>query len=203
MPGWSPTAALGPPTSSPSSAPSANLALIAGTLSGSAAAAATFSGATPTINQVGTVSHFSATGFTLDDGTDLTVSGNLIGGPNATVLDNGSLTIGAGGTLSAAAIALTAHNIGIAGFVTDSGGGTVNLIADAGTTTETGTLVSGTLTGSSTGATNLVGQTPTTNQIAALGNFSATDFVLNDGIGLAVNGTLNGGRPQALSIAAT
>ncbi len=83
--------------------------LIAGTLSGSAAAAATFSGATPTINQVGTVSHFSAAGFTLDDGTDLTVSGNLIGGPNATVLDNGSLTIGAGGTLSAAAIALTAQ----------------------------------------------------------------------------------------------
>ncbi len=167
--------------------------VIAGTLSGSAAGSAAFSGATPTTNQIGTVSSFTAPGFTLDDGASLNVTGNLNGGPNVTLLDSGILTIAAGGTVSASAIGLTANSITMPGLVTDGGGGTVNLIADGGTINETGTLISGTLSGSSVGSTSLTGTTPTTNRIASIANFSAAGFTLNDGTNLAVNGTLAGG----------
>jgi hypothetical protein len=68
-----------------------------------------------TTNQVGTVNGFTASGFTLEDGANLTVSRTVNGGPSVTVLDSGTLTIGAGVRVTAATIRLTASNIGIAG----------------------------------------------------------------------------------------
>ncbi len=165
--------------------------LIAGTLSGSAATAATLTGASATTNQVATVASFSAAGFTLDDGKSLNVTGALSGGPSATVLDTGTLTIAAGGTVTAAAIGLTAGNLAIPGLVTDGGAGTTSLVANTGTIGETGTLVSGTLSGSAVGAANLAGTTAVTNHVAALGNFTAGAFTLNDGSPLIVAGTLS------------
>ena len=167
--------------------------LIAGTLSGSAAAAATFSGATPTTDQVAAVSSFTAAGFTLNDGSSLTVSGVLNGGPSVTVLDNGNVTIGVGGTVIAGAVGLIANNLAILGKLTDGGAGTVSLTANTGGISEPGTLIAGTLSGSSVGATSLTGATASANQVATLGNFTSFGFTLNDGHALAVNGTLNGG----------
>ena len=165
--------------------------LIAGTLSGSAAAAATLTGTTTTINRVARIANFTASGFTLDDGSSLDVTGALAGGPSATLLDTGTLTIAAGATVTAAAIGLTAGNIAIPGLVTDGGAGITSLVANVGTIDETGTLVSGTLSGSAVGAASLTGATPATNQVAALGNFKAAAFTLNDGSPLVVAGTLS------------
>ncbi len=165
--------------------------LIAGTLSGSAATAATLTGASATTNQVATVANFNAAGFTLDDGKSLNVTGALSGGPSATVLDTGTLTIAAGGTVTAAAIGLTGGDIAIPGLVTDGGAGTTSLVANTGTIGETGTLVSGTLSGSAVGAASLTGTTAVTNHVAALGNFTAGAFTLNDGSPLIVAGTLS------------
>ena len=115
----------------------------------------------------------------------------LNGGPSATVLDAGTLTIG--NTVTAAEIALTADSISIPGLVSDGGAGTTSLIATTGTISETGTLIAGTLSGSSGGTTSLTGATSTTNQIASLGTFTAQGFTLADGIGLTVSGAVNGG----------
>jgi hypothetical protein len=68
-----------------------------------------------TTNQVGTVNGFTASGFPLKDNANLTMSRTVNGGPSVTVLDSGTLTIGAGGSVTAATIRLTASNIGIAG----------------------------------------------------------------------------------------
>ncbi|HET7880648.1 MAG TPA: hypothetical protein VFL55_07155, partial [Acetobacteraceae bacterium] len=172
--------------------------LISGTLSGSALAAADFSGSTSTTNQVGHVGNFTASGFNLSDGIDVTVTGTLNGGPRLTLLDNGTLTIAPGGTIGASTIGLTASNIEIKGLSNDSGAGTTSLIATIGTISETGTLIAGTLSGSSAGTTSLTGATSITNKVTNLGNFTAKGFTLDDGIGLNVIGTLNAGPSAAV-----
>jgi filamentous hemagglutinin family protein len=159
--------------------------LVAGTLSGSATAGASLTGA----NQIATLGNFTASGLTLSDQTNLSVTGAVNGGASATLLDAGALTIAPGGTVSATAISLTATNITIPGVVTDGGSGTVAMIANAGTISETGSLTAGTLSGSATGAASLTG----TNRVAALGSFAASNFVLTDGTDLLIGGTLNAG----------
>jgi hypothetical protein len=90
--------------------------LVAGTLTGSAATSATLTGASATTNQVGTLNGFKAgNGFTLNDGTGLTVAGTLAGGPNATIVDTGALAIN--GAVTAAAVGLTANSITVSGNV--------------------------------------------------------------------------------------
>jgi hypothetical protein len=126
----------------------------------------------------------------LSDQTDLSVTGAVDGGASATLLDAGALTIAPGGTVSATAISLTATNITIPGVVTDGGSGTVAMIANAGTISETGSLTAGTLSGSATGTASLTG----TNRVAALGNFAASNFVLTDGTDLLIGGTLSAGN---------
>ena len=177
--------------------------LIAGTLSGSSAGTTSLSGATSTTNQIASLGTFTASGFTLDDGIGLTVSGAVNGGPSATVQDTGTLTVASGGSVTASAVSLTANDIAIAGLVSDGGGGTTSLIATTGTISETGTLVAGTLSGSSAGTTSLTGATSTTNQIADLGTFTAQGFTLDDGIGLTVSGVLNGGPSATVLDAGT
>ncbi len=126
----------------------------------------------------------------MSDQTDLRVTGAVDGGASATLLDAGALTIASGGTVSATAVDLVATNITIPGVVTDGGSGTVAMIANAGTISETGSLTAGTLSGSATGAASLTG----TNRVAALGDFAASNFVLTDGADLLIGGTLNAGN---------
>jgi filamentous hemagglutinin family protein len=170
--------------------------LIAGTLSGSSKASTSLTGATPTTNQVATVSTFTAAGFSLNDGAALTVSGVLNGGTAAAILDSAALTVG--GTVTATAISMTGANLTIGGDVTDGGSGTVSLIATAGTINETGTLIAGTLSGNSTGATTLSGATTITNQVSTVGTFTAAGFSLNDGENLTIAGVLNGGTAATI-----
>ena len=157
--------------------------LLAGTLSGSATGAVSLTGT----NQVGALGNFTASGLTLSDQPDLSVTGAVNGGASATLLDAGALTVASGGTVSATAVDLVATNITIPGVVTDGGSGTVTIVANAGTISETGSLIAGTLSGSATGATSLTG----TNRVAGLGNFAASNFVLTDGTDLLLGGTLN------------
>jgi hypothetical protein len=148
--------------------------LIAGTLSGSAVTNVSLLGATPTTNRIATITNFSA-------------------GGSLTVQDAGPLTIATGGTVFAPVIGLTADSMTISGLVTDGGSGLTSLVANKGTISETGTLVTGTLSGSSAGAVLLLGATPSTNQVATLGNFNAAGFTLDDGKSLSVTGMLAGG----------
>ena len=112
------------------------------------------------------------------------------------VLDKGTLTVAAIGSVSANAISMAAGNIAIHGMVSDGGSGTVSLIANAGTINQTGTLIAGTLSGSAIGGASLLGSTPSINQIGTLGSFSVTagDFALNDAGnpgGLLITGPVN------------
>jgi hypothetical protein len=170
--------------------------LNAGTLTGSAVTSANLIGASPTINQVGTVGSFATTDFTLDDGAPLTVAGQLTVGNSATIVDSAALlvsgTIAPPSGTTAIAVGLTAATIDISGLVSDGGAGTTNLVAN--TIGETGTLVIGTLSGSAAGAASLTGATPTANQIGTVNGFSAgAGFTLDDGIGLVVANTVSGG----------
>ncbi len=159
--------------------------LIAGTLSGSATGTANLDG----INQIGTLGNFTASGLGLGAGSDLIVTGAVNGGPFVSLLA-GALTIASGGTVSASQIFLEGSSIAIPGVVTDGGNGTVTLLAFAGTISETGNLTAGTLSGSATGATSLTG----TNRVGALGNFTASNFVLTDTTDLLIGGTLSAGN---------
>ena len=83
--------------------------------------------------------------------------------------------------------------------MSDGGGGTTNLIANAGTIGETGALIAGTLSGSATSgvvpqAVNLIGA----NSIGTLAAFTASDFTLDDGTSLAVTGPLIAGTSATI-----
>ena len=164
--------------------------LIAGTLTGSAATSASFTGATATTNAVGIVNNFTAgAGFTLNDGIALTVNNTLAGGSSVAILDNGALSIN--GSLSATSVGLTADSVSIPGSVN---GGTVTLTGTVGAINETGTLIAGTLSGSAITNVNLTGATATTNQIGAVNGLNAgSGITLDDGIGLTVAGSMAGG----------
>jgi filamentous hemagglutinin family protein len=154
-------------------------------------------------NSIGTLAGFTASGFTLDDGTSLAVTGQLVAGTSATIVDTGALlvsgTIAPRSGTAAIAVGLTAATIDISGLVSDGGGGTTNLIANAGTIGETGALIAGTLSGSATSgvvpqAVNLIGA----NSIGTLAAFTASDFTLDDGTSLAVTGPLIAGTSATI-----
>jgi hypothetical protein len=165
-----------------------------GLLTGSAGGSADFTGT----NAIAGLGNFTASGFMLNDGTGLTVSGKLAGGAAATIVDTGTLTVASGGTVTASAISLTGDAIAIPGLVTDGGSGTVALVANTGTINETGTLIAGTLSGSASGAASFTGATPTTNQVGTVSNFTASGFTLDDGVNLTLSGTVNGGPSVTL-----
>ncbi|HUN40417.1 MAG TPA: filamentous hemagglutinin N-terminal domain-containing protein [Acetobacteraceae bacterium] len=168
-------------------------------LAGSAASTVSLLGATPTANQVGMLTNFTAGGFTLDDGEALTVSGVVNGGPSVTVNDAVAVTVN-GSIVSASVMSLTGSAITINGFVTDGGSGTTSLTATGGAITEGGTLIAGTLSGSATDAAGLTGATASANQIANLSTFSATSLTLLDGAGLTVVGPVTA-TTGAISVA--
>ncbi|MFC5583467.1 hypothetical protein ACFPPB_20355, partial [Rhodanobacter terrae] len=125
--------------------------LTAGTLSGSSVGSATLN----QVNLIGSLGNFTAAGFSLTDGTGLTVTGTVDGGGSA------ALTTASG-------------NLTINGNVN----GTATTLASAGNIGEgaTGVITAGTLTGSSTGDTTLDGA----NLIGTLGAFNAASFSLTN-----------------------
>ncbi len=170
--------------------------LIAGTLSGSASGAASLTGA----NTITTLGDFSAAGFTLSDGRDLTVAGanGVQGGPSATISDSGTLTVASG--ISANAISLGAAAMVLNGLVSDGGAGTVALLASPGGITQTGTLIAGTLSGGAGGAASLTGS----NTITTLGGFSTGgDLTLTNTRALTVAGAVSAGAPAAPAVGNT
>ncbi len=121
----------------------------------------------PLNNSVANLGGINATSFNLTDAVPLNVGGMVNAGSSASINDIGALTISGG--ISATAINLTANSITIPGLVTDGGAGTVNLVANNGTISETGTLIAGVLTGTAAGVADLLGAGPSTNQVATIG----------------------------------
>src|SRR6185312_12017432 len=62
---------------------------------------------------------------------------------------------------------------------------------------ESGALIAGTLAGTAAGPVTLTGP----NQIAALGNFTAPSFALNNTTGLTIAGVLNAGASAQITAA--
>ena len=169
--------------------------LVAGTLTGTAPGGAILTGATTTTNQVTALGNFSAAGFTLDTAGDLSVSGAVTGGTNATILDAGLLTVS--GSVAATAISLTGGNLTLPGAVDSGAAGTVGLVATIGSISETGSLTAATLTGSARGAADLGG----TNTIATLNGFGAGgNLTLADTAPLTVIGAVSAGTSGTLSL---
>ena len=173
--------------------------LIAGTLSGSAVAAISLLGATPTTNSIANLGSISGASLTLDNNPDLTITNNVSLTGSVSLTDNGSITIKASQTLSGTAVALSGGGIVIDGVVTDGGSGTVSLISslDNGISEFTGTIIAGTLSGSvgKGGTANLPGNSATANQIGNLGSFSGgsigSSLILVDGSALTVTGSVS------------
>jgi fibronectin-binding autotransporter adhesin len=162
--------------------------LSAGALTGSAATIANLTG-TAFSNQIGTVSRFTAAGFTLDDGADLTVTGSISGGPSVTLAGAGTVAVAAGGAVIGNTLSITASgSINIAG--TAQAANNVRLVSNNGSITEPGTLVAALLTGSTAGDATLTG-TSASNAVIQLGSFtSGGTFTLDDGVALTINGPL-------------
>jgi len=170
--------------------------LIAGTLTGSAAAGANLAGfvnSTTFANQVGTLGNFNVgapDSFVLNSDTALTVAGTVSGGSSVAIDSSQSLGI-TGSVISTNLISLTGSAIGITGYVSDGGSGTTDLVATSGSILENGTMIVGTLNGTATASASFSGN----NTIASVGSFGANGFVLNDGttalnIGTVIGGTL-------------
>ncbi len=177
--------------------------LISGTLSGTAAAGASLQAAnllgTGFANQVANLGPFLASSLTLNDGANLNVTGPVSAGTSATIVDTGSLTISGtlGNVIGPISVGLTAAAIGISGLVNSgSGAGTLNLVANGGAITENGTLITGTLTGSAVTSASLLGSG--SNAVSNLGNFTATEFALNDSVALNISGVLTAGKSATI-----
>jgi filamentous hemagglutinin family protein len=176
--------------------------LIAGTVSGSATRAASLNGSGPGIDQVATLGNFSASGLSLFDASNLTISGLAQASTNVAIIGSGTVLVS--GTIAPLgggpiAVGVTGASIGLSGLVSDGGGGTTVLSATAGGIVQTGTLISGTLSGSTTGNANLTGAGPGSDQVATLGNWNVGGaFSLNDGHALSVANTLQADRSITL-----
>jgi filamentous hemagglutinin family protein len=190
------------------------------TLSGTGGAAWTLNQG----NSIANIGTIDASSFTLTDSIGLTVAGTLNGGTLAAITDTGLLSIN--GAVSATSVVLSASSIAIPGLVTDGGAGTVDLIANVGTISETGTLIAGLLIGTAVGTADLSGAGPSVNQVSQLSsppifgtnivgrNFTASSVTLRDGLGLTVGGSvtatgatgqvfLESTAPAGITVAAT
>ena len=152
-------------------------------------------------NTIATLGNLAATNVFLTDSINLTVAGVVNVTGLASITDTGTLTVSGG--ISANVVNLNAGNIAIPGFV--NGVTSVDLVANVGTISETGTLFAGTLLGSAVGVADLSGAGPSANQVGTIGSpgtfsagggtFTASDFVLRDGVGLTVAGTVTATNP--------
>ncbi len=148
-----------------------------------------------TTNAIAAIGNLGASSFSLNDSVPLTVAGTLASSGFVSIIDAGTLTVS--GAVNGSSVGLTAGDIAIPGQV--NGTGLVDLIANVGTISETGTLVAGTLVGSALGVADMSGASASANQVATLattgtfaaaGVFTASNVVLRDGIGLTVDGTV-------------
>ncbi|HVY16871.1 MAG TPA: filamentous hemagglutinin N-terminal domain-containing protein, partial [Rhodopila sp.] len=153
--------------------------LDAGTLTGSAATTATFSGS----NRIGTLAGFIAgSAFSLADGQALTVTGVVSSGGPLAIDDTGGLNVL--GTIAGGPVLLSAADIDIAGQV---GSGAVTLVS-AGSISAPGVILAASLQGSAASFASLTGA----NQVAVLNAFTApAGFTLNNGEGLSVAGAVS------------
>jgi hypothetical protein len=162
-------------------------AINAGVLTGSAATTANLTG-TSFSNQIASVSRFTASGFNLVDGADLTITGNLNGGPSVTLLDSRTITVGGAGVVTGNRISATAFgDVSIPGAM--EAAGTLELVS-GGNIIESGTLVALSLTGTVVGDAKLTG-TGSSNRIYQLGSFtSGGTFTLGNSVNLPIDGPL-------------
>ena len=121
--------------------------------------------------------------------------GTLLGTTGSTALTNPGNTVATLGNYAATSgLAITnAADLLIAGAVTTSGTAAFTI---TGNLTETGSLTAAQLTGSTTGATTLTGN----NQIASLGNFTASSFALNNATDLLIAGAVTTPGTAAFTI---
>jgi len=159
---------------------------------------------------VATLGGFSAAGFTLNDGSNLSIDGTVNGGASIAIAGAGSisetgfgvliattLTGGAGGVASftGANQIPTLGNFTAAGFTlndvltlniagTLNGGPSAQLIS-AGTINETGTIIAASLSGSAAGPAN----------------FTAAGFTLSNSQDLTIAGSVNGGSSASIGVA--
>ena len=160
--------------------------ITAGTLTGGASTSVALNDS----NDIATLGSFAALdGFSLVNGVNLTVSGTVTGQTSTMISTAGTLTVTgevfANNTISLAGGSIAIGNTGV---VSDGGAGNTTLTATNGTITENGTLRAGTLSGSATGAATLSGASLFSNQIATLGDFSASSLTLNDATPLTITG---------------
>jgi hypothetical protein len=163
-------------------------------LQGSATGSVGLTGA----NQIAGLGNFTAAGFSLQDATDLAVSGALAGGASASISDSASLAVT--GSIDAASVSLSGASISLAGSV--AAPTALSLTATQGgqaaTVTGTGSVSTATLSGSAGGLFSLTGN----NSITSLGNIASSGFTLLDSTPLAVSGTLQGGPSVVIDGAA-
>ncbi len=113
------------------------------------------------------------------------MTGTVDGGATVAITDAGTLSVA--GSITGSTTSLTGAALSIGGTVTAPT--QLTLTATAGAIDESGTIITPLLTGSATGSASLIGS----NQIAALGDFTAAGFILNDTLDLAVTGAVDGG----------
>ena len=136
-------------------------------------------------NAISTLGSFTASAFTLDDASKLTVAGPLQGGASVSI--TGANTLDVAGSITGSATTLAATSVDV--FGTIDAAASLTLTATTGTIGETGRITTGLFTGSSAGSTSLTG----TNAIGTLSNFTAAAFTLNDAEALSVAGVVDGG----------
>ncbi len=162
--------------------------LIVGTLIGNAGSVVLDSAA----NNVGTLGAFgAANGFTLVDGTSLSVAGLVSGGTGSVVLNTGSSGLGitSGGRVTGAAIGLTAGSIDIGGSLDTPG--TLTLAASQGAINEgtAGFVGALGLTGSAADVVTLFGSS---NAVGTIAGFSAVHgFTLTNGASLTATDVID------------
>ena len=126
---------------------------------------------------------FTITGNLTETGS--LAAAQLTGSTTGIASLTGNNQIASLGNFTASNFALSnAADLLIAGAVTTPGTAAFTI---TGNLTETGSLAAAQLTGSTTGATTLTGN----NQIASLGNFTASSFALNNATDLLIAGELN------------
>ena len=174
--------------------------LIGATTPSASAASVTIDGAA-NLTGIATTLRLDATGAITQPGGSIVVGNVIANGGSVTLTNAGNAFTSASGS-AAGAFSLTDGSALALGNVAAGSAETIlapvltipgtqqapllSLTATKGGITGTGSLVVGTLTGSSVGATQLIGA----NQLATLGNFSASGFALADGTNLTIAGTL-------------
>ncbi len=152
------------------------------------------------ITEEGSISTGSLTGSSGTGVTRLTGVGNAIKALGNflsgafSLSQTGSLSVA--GTLNSAATTLSVGSLGISGAIVSSSD--VDLVSGS-FITETGAITAASLSGSAVGDAALTG----TNRVGVLGNFTAGSIEFDDGISVAVNGSVLGTTSVMMTLTGT